>query len=192
VLAQEMLRGGVNATLAGAVRGVPVVTYMGISPIEYFRCRRERRQIGAAAAAAGRGGHPDDDDDQRPPGDDVAGDGSLSRLRRGAVQPPRGDRPLLRCRRRSLSARHRCGRARTLRERLDLPRDAFPDRALEPHQPREGSRDRLQAVAFARARGLNAVLLNLGGGYREFQALAAGWACPMRPSGCSGGRRHTR
>jgi hypothetical protein len=96
VLAQEMLRGGVNATLAGALRGVPVVTYMGISPIEYFRCRRERKQIGAAAGGGGRGGHPYDDDDQRPPGDHVAGDGPVSRDRRGAVQSPGGDRALLR------------------------------------------------------------------------------------------------
>ena len=40
VLAQEMLRGGVNATVVGALRGVPVVTYMGISPIEYTQARR--------------------------------------------------------------------------------------------------------------------------------------------------------
>ena len=32
-----------NANIVGRLRGVPVVTYMGISPVEYFRCRRERR-----------------------------------------------------------------------------------------------------------------------------------------------------
>ena len=53
ILAQEMLRGAFNATLVGAARGVPVVTYMGISPIEYPRCRRERGQIGPVAAWAG-------------------------------------------------------------------------------------------------------------------------------------------
>ena len=36
VLAQEMLRGALNATVVGAVKGVPVVTYMGISPIEFI------------------------------------------------------------------------------------------------------------------------------------------------------------
>ena len=46
VVSQEVLRGSVNATLVGALRGVPVVTYMGIAPVEYFRCRRERTQFG--------------------------------------------------------------------------------------------------------------------------------------------------
>ena len=58
VLAQEMLRGALNATVVGALRGVPVVTYMGISPIEYFRCRRERGQIGARGGGGGEAGHP--------------------------------------------------------------------------------------------------------------------------------------
>src|SRR5687767_3633950 len=53
VLAQEMLRGALNATAVGVLKRVPVVTYMGISPIEYFRCRRERGQIGALAALGG-------------------------------------------------------------------------------------------------------------------------------------------
>src|SRR5581483_10255475 len=42
ILAQEVLRGALNANLVGRLRGVPVVTYMGIAPVEYFRCRRER------------------------------------------------------------------------------------------------------------------------------------------------------
>ena len=42
ILAQEVLRGALNANLAGAVRGVPVVTYMGIDPPAYFACRRLR------------------------------------------------------------------------------------------------------------------------------------------------------
>src|SRR5262249_4449301 len=45
ILAQEVLRGALNANLAGLVHGVPVVTYMGIAPAEYFRCRWERRMI---------------------------------------------------------------------------------------------------------------------------------------------------
>ena len=53
VLAQEMLRGSLNATVVGALRGVPVVTTMALPPVEYFRCRRERGQIGALGAWAG-------------------------------------------------------------------------------------------------------------------------------------------
>ena len=46
ILSQEVLRGSLNANIIGLLRRKPVVTYMGISPLEYFRCRRERRQIG--------------------------------------------------------------------------------------------------------------------------------------------------
>ncbi len=46
ILSQEVLRGSLNANLVGRLRGVPVVTYMGISPLETFNCRRERQQIG--------------------------------------------------------------------------------------------------------------------------------------------------
>jgi len=53
VLSQEMVRGSLNATIAGALMGVPVVTYLGVAPVEYYRCRRERRQIGVVKAAAG-------------------------------------------------------------------------------------------------------------------------------------------
>src|SRR3954469_1274816 len=53
ILSQELLRGSLNANVVGRLRRTPVVTYMGIAPLEYFRCRRERRQIGAAAAWAG-------------------------------------------------------------------------------------------------------------------------------------------
>jgi hypothetical protein len=53
ILAQEVLRGALNANIAGWLRGVPVVTYMGIAPVEYFRCRRERSEIGRLRAVAG-------------------------------------------------------------------------------------------------------------------------------------------
>src|SRR5262245_21591940 len=53
VLAQEMLRGSLNATVVGALRGVPVVTTMALPPVEYFRCRRERGRIGLLEAWAG-------------------------------------------------------------------------------------------------------------------------------------------
>jgi hypothetical protein len=50
ILCQEVLRGAFSGTFAGLLTRTPVVTYMGISPIEYFRCRRERRQIGPLKA----------------------------------------------------------------------------------------------------------------------------------------------
>ena len=37
ILSQEVLRGSLNATITGVCRGVPVVTTMAISPVEYFR-----------------------------------------------------------------------------------------------------------------------------------------------------------
>jgi glycosyltransferase involved in cell wall biosynthesis len=48
-----MLRGSLNATVVGTLRGVPVVTTMALPPVEYFRCRRERGQIGPLVAWAG-------------------------------------------------------------------------------------------------------------------------------------------
>ena len=53
ILSQELLRGSLNANVIGRLRRTPVVTYMGISPLEYFRCRRERRQIGPVASWLG-------------------------------------------------------------------------------------------------------------------------------------------
>src|SRR5687767_5695498 len=53
VLAQEMLRGSLNATVIGALRGVPVVTTMALPPVEYFRCRRERGQTGRVGSMVG-------------------------------------------------------------------------------------------------------------------------------------------
>src|SRR5262249_56510315 len=55
ILSQEVLRGSLNANVVGTLRGVPVVTYMGIAPVEYFRCRRERGRIGWIKALAGEG-----------------------------------------------------------------------------------------------------------------------------------------
>ena len=41
------------ATIVGTATGVPVVTYLGTSPVEYFRCRLQRGQIGSIEAMAG-------------------------------------------------------------------------------------------------------------------------------------------
>ena len=49
VLSQEMGRGSLNATLLGSVMGVPIVCYLGTSPVEYFHCRRTRGQVRCAS-----------------------------------------------------------------------------------------------------------------------------------------------
>ena len=177
VLAQEMLRGGVNATVVGALRGVPVVTYMGISPIEYFRCRRERGQIGAVAAAAGEAAIR-------------AMMTICGRLATTAlVMGPYLATIAAPFSRRVAIGRYygvdvdlyrpaTAGERAALRQRLNLPRDAFLIVLSSRISHEKDPETVLQAVAFARARGLNAVVLNLGGGYREFQALAAGSGVP--------------
>lgn len=171
VLAQEMLRGGVNATVVGKLRGVPVVTYMGISPIEYFRCRRERRQIGAVAAALGEAAIRTMMT--------ISGRLATTALvmgsylatvaapfsRRVAIGRYYGvDVDLYR----PASASERAA----LRARLNLPADAFLIVLSSRMSHEKDPETVLQAVAFARARGLNAVVLNLGGGHQEFLALA--------------------
>src|SRR5262245_50121984 len=50
IISQEVLRGSLNATVVGALKGIPVLTTMAVAPVEYWRCRRERRQIGAIKA----------------------------------------------------------------------------------------------------------------------------------------------
>ena len=177
VLAQEMLRGGVNATVVGALRGVPVVTYMGISPIEYFRCRRERRQIGAVAAAVGEAAIRTMMT--------ISGRLATTALvmgsylatvaapfsRRVAIGRYYGvDVDLYR----PASAEERAA----LRARLSLPAGAFLIVLSSRISHEKDPETVLQAVAFARARGLNAVVLNLGGGYQEFLALAESSGVP--------------
>jgi hypothetical protein len=53
ILCQAVLRGAFSGTLAGALTDTPVITYMGVSPVEYFRGRRARRQVGPMKAWAG-------------------------------------------------------------------------------------------------------------------------------------------
>jgi glycosyltransferase involved in cell wall biosynthesis len=172
VLAQEMLRGGVNATVVGALRGVPVVTYMGISPIEYFRCRRERGQLGAVGAAVGEAAIR--------AMMTISGRLAATALVMGpylaSVAAPFSRRVAIGRyygvdvdRFRPATSEERAA----LRARLDLPARAFLIVLSSRISHEKDPETVLQAVAFARARGLDAVVLNLGGGYREFLALAA-------------------
>jgi glycosyltransferase involved in cell wall biosynthesis len=171
ILAQEFLRGALNANLAGRLRGVPVVSYLGIAPLEYFRCRRRRRQIGRLRAAAG----------EAVIRSLMYANGKLSALCLGMG-------PYLR----DLAARH-CRDARVglyygvdtelfrpatpeersaLRARHGLPRSAFLIVLSSRMSHEKDPETVIRATAIARSAGLNAVLLNLGGGYREFLDLA--------------------
>lgn len=177
VLSQEMLRGSLNATLVGALRGVPVVTTMALPPVEYFRCRRERGLVGAAAAWAG----------EAVIRTLMAVNGRLA-TRCVALGPYLQDIAGTCCARteagyyygvdvatfQPASANERTA----LRQRLDLPNDAFLILLASRMSHEKDPETVLQAVAAARARGLNAVLLNLGGGYEQFIELARSMGIP--------------
>ncbi|MGH7837416.1 MAG: hypothetical protein ACREQC_06270, partial [Candidatus Binataceae bacterium] len=171
ILAQEALRGALNANLAGRLRRVPVVTYMGIAPLEYFRCRRERRQIGRVKAVVG----------------EAAIRGLLAINGRLAARSLALG-PYLRTVAERYSAHTGNGRyygvdtsrfkpanaaeRNALRDRLELPRDRFIALLASRISHEKDPETVIRAVALARTRGLDAVLLNLGGGWREFLALA--------------------
>lgn len=53
VIAQENLRGALNATFVGKLKQIPVITYTGIPPVEYFKCKRERKQVSSFHAWVG-------------------------------------------------------------------------------------------------------------------------------------------
>jgi glycosyltransferase involved in cell wall biosynthesis len=177
VLSQEMVRGSLNATIAGRLLGVPVVTYLAVSPIEYFRCRRERGQIGWLKATAGElfirscmaltGRLGTAAIGLGPYLRDIAGSRSshpLNGLYYGV------DVNLFR----PVDAPIRLG----LRRRHDLPENRllifFASRISHEKDPETV----LRAVALVRKQGLDAVVLNLGGGFQEFLKVARRLALP--------------
>jgi glycosyltransferase involved in cell wall biosynthesis len=171
ILSQEVLRGSLNATIVGAVRGVPVVTTMAISPIDYFRCRRERGQIGACAYWVGKSVIRAL----------MAINGRLA-SRCLALGPHLCDVSTRVCRRTEMGYYYGVDtelfrpadddtRAR-LRQSLKLPIDRFLVILASRVSHEKDPETVLRAVASARSQGLDAVLLNLGGGYQEFLALA--------------------
>ena len=171
ILSQEMLRGTLNAAIVGALRRVPVVTTMSLPAVEYFRCRRERKQIGAAASLVG---------------ETVIR--TLLAINGRLVTKCLALGPYL-----MAVARRSCSRIEhgyyygvdttlfkpadpaeraALRRRLNLPADKFLVVLASRISHEKDPETVLEAVSLARARGLDAVLLNLGGGYRDFIALA--------------------
>jgi glycosyltransferase involved in cell wall biosynthesis len=177
ILAQEMLRGALNATLVGAVRNVPVVTYMGISPVEYFRCRRERKQIGPIAAWAGE-----------------LAIRTMMRINGRLASRALVMGPYLRQVVAPVSARGATGLyygvdvdffrpasqadKTRLRERLNLPADRFLIVLASRISHEKDPETVLRATAIARERGLDAVIVNLGGGFEQFLALARSLGLP--------------
>jgi glycosyltransferase involved in cell wall biosynthesis len=171
VLSQEMGRGSLNATLVGRAMGVPVVTYLGTSPVEYFRCRRQRGQIGTIAAMAGEA--------FLRAAMNVSGRLGTAVLTTG---------PYLRDLAAAIPARavegYYCGidtrlfkpvtetERAELRSRHQLPEDRFLILFSSRISHEKDPETVLRAVAMARERGLDAVVINLGGGFQDFRSLA--------------------
>lgn len=171
VLSQEMGRGSLNATTAGTALSIPVVLYLGTSPVEYFRCRRVRGQVGPFRAWAS--------ETFLATAMKVTGALSTAVVTTGPYLKDMAARVALR-----VFEGYYCGidtelftpvraeqRAR-LRERLQFPPGKFvilfPSRISHEKDPETV----LKATALARERGLDAVVMNLGGGFHDFLACA--------------------
>jgi glycosyltransferase involved in cell wall biosynthesis len=144
---------------------------MGIAPLEYFRCRRERGRMGLFGHIAGQ-----------------AVIWSLMRFNGRMATRTLAMGPYLR----DIAAGH-SDRAQVglyygvdtsffrpasaeerleLRRRRDLPVDKFLIFLSSRISHEKDPETVLRAVAIARAKGLDAVVINLGGGYQEFIKLA--------------------
>ena len=173
VLSQEMGRGSLNATALGKVLRVPVVCYLGTSPVEYFHCRRVRGQVGPLRAWASE--------------TFLAGAMRVTGALSSAVVTTG---PYLKQMAARLAPRvfegYYCGidtglfrpvppeQRACLRERLQFPAGKFvilfPSRISHEKDPETV----LRATALVRDRGLDAVVMNLGGGFQDFLACARG------------------
>lgn len=171
ILAQELTRGALSANLGGMMRGVPVLAYLCTSPVEYFRCRRERGQIGRLKTIAG-----------------VTAILLLMRLNGRLASATIALGVYLEQLARKDSRRVMRGlyygvdtarfrpanqvERRIFRDRLDLPRDRFLVLFASRISHEKDPETVLRAAALMRERGRDAVVLNLGGGWRDFLALA--------------------
>jgi glycosyltransferase involved in cell wall biosynthesis len=180
ILAQEVLRGALNATVIGCLRGVPVVTYMALPPAQYFRCRRERQQIGwlkwffgdtlirammtlngrLASRCLALG----------PYLRDVATEiGLYYGVDTDYFRPAD---PLERA---------------ALRRKWGLPAEKFVIFFASRMSHEKDPETVLSATHHARQRGLDAVVLNLGGGYKDFLGLARSMSLPEADQWVLGG-----
>ena len=177
ILAQEVLRGALNANLVGLVRGVPVVMYMGIDPPAYFRCRRERRQISWARWVAGNAVIRTL----------MVVNGRLA-ARCLAMGPYLRDVAKRYCPRSEVGLyygvdtdffRPAGSEERTaLRRKWGLPADKFLVFFSSRISHEKDAETVLRAVELTRRRGLDAVVLNLGGGFKDFLQLARDLVLP--------------
>jgi len=171
ILAQEVLRGALTANLVGALRGIPVVTYTCIPPVEYFRCRRERGQIGWLKWRCG-------DAAIRTL---MAVNGRLA-TRCLAMGPYLRDLARRYCPRTETTHYYgvdtdsfrpgEAGERAALRRKWGLPEERFLIFFASRVSHEKDPETILRAAHLARRRGLDAVVLNLGGGYQEFLRLA--------------------
>ena len=177
ILAQEVLRGALNANLVGAFRRIPVVTYMGIAPLEYFRCRRERKQISLPAALLGEAAIRS-----------LMSFNGFFATRCLAMGPYLAQIAGGYCSRAGVGLYYGVDTAQfrpadpaeraNLRERLDLPRGSFLILLSSRISHEKDPETVLRAVSIARSKGLDARLINLGGGFRDFLKLARDLSLP--------------
>lgn len=171
IVSQEVLRGSFNATIVGKLRGVPVLTYMGIAPIEYFRCRRERGRIGPFKSLLGETViHT------------LMSVNGLLATRCLAMGPYLRDVAAQYCSRSLIGLYYGVdtnyfkpasdAEINELRTRRDLPKDKFVIFLSSRISHEKDPETVLKATSLAREKGLDAVLINLGGGYKDFLQLA--------------------
>jgi glycosyltransferase involved in cell wall biosynthesis len=166
-----MVRGSLNSTLAGKVMNVPVVTYLNIPPVEYWRCRRERNEITWIKTVAGEAFIRFCMN--------VSGRLATTSLGTGEfLKDLAGEYS------RHPAVGYYCGvdlnlfkpadapQRDALRARHDLPRDKFLIFFASRISHEKDPETVLRATAAARANGVDAVLLNLGGGFDRFLRLA--------------------
>lgn len=180
ILAQEVLRGALNANLVGRLRGVPVINYMGISPVEYFRCRRVRGQIGWAKALLG----------ETVIQTLMRINGRLA-ARWLAMGPYLRDVGLRYCPRTEVGLYYGVdtdyfcpvsdAERLALRRKLGLPADRLLILNSSRISHEKDPETVLRAAALARQRGLDLAVLNLGGGYADFLQLAEKLGLPEVP-----------
>lgn len=177
ILAQEVTRGALAANLAGCFARTPVYNYMGISPLEYWSCRWERRQIPYWKHVLGytvikmlmtingllatgwlcMGTYLRDIGLQYCSNSDI---GRYYGIDTDYFHP--------------VTAAERAA----LRQAHQLPADAFLVFFASRMSHEKDPETLLQAAHLARSQGLNVAALNLGGGYEQFLSLANSLGIP--------------
>jgi glycosyltransferase involved in cell wall biosynthesis len=177
ILSQEILRGSFNSCLVGRLYNKPVITYMNIPPVEYFRCRRERKQCSWMRAQVGEAVIRF-----------LIWTSAKLASRCVAVGPYMAEIASRHCSRVTMgfaygvdttfySPAPASDRAR-LRARLNLPANKFLILSGSRVSHEKDPETVLEAAALARSRGLDAIVLNLGGGYQEFLQVAKDLSLP--------------